>query len=269
VTPQGPRAGVFTRLPAYVAAAAGLPASARLADDVCGAVAVIPGSGNWWAGLLDARDGGAAAVVIADPAALPREVFAAGAWSGGIPVVVERPGLRADMVADAVRARRGTLPRVVTVECAASAALLGAVIRDGLGWARSLAGSPLTLRAGVAAAQGTMALLDSPVAGGSRLPSTMVGTVLEGPAAGGVLQVLALGEVRTEVAIDHAAGWAKLETSTAEGALTAPERYEAPARLALRRAIEATSSGREVADLPELLEDQLLAHEVTSARATR
>ncbi|MHC6229253.1 hypothetical protein ACX5I6_05825 [Arthrobacter sp. MMS24-T111] len=269
MTLQGRRAGVFTRLPAYVAAAAGLPASARLAEDVRGAVAVIPGSGNWWAGLLDARDRGAAAVVIADPAALPREVFAAGAWSGGIPVVVDRPGLRTDMVADAVRARRGTLPRVVTVECAAPAALLDAVIRDGLGWARFLAGSRLTFRAGMAAAQGTMALLDSPVAGGSRLSSTLVGTVLEGPAAGGLLQVLGLGEVRTEVAIDHAAGRVKLEASTVEGALTAPERYEAPARLALRRAIEAASSGREVADLEELVEDQRLAHDVASARAAQ
>jgi hypothetical protein len=236
---------------------------------MCGAVAVIPGSGNWWAGLLDARDEGAAAVVIADPAALPREIFDAGMWAGGIPVVVDRPGLRTDMVADAVEARRGTLPRVVTVECAAPAALLGAVIRDGLGWARSLGGSPLTLRAGMAAAQGSMALLDSPVAGGSRLPSTMVGTVLGETAGGGLLQIRALGEVRTEVAIDHAAGRVKLETSTAEGALTAPERYEAPARLALRRAIEATSSGREVADLQELLEDQRLANEVTSAWATQ
>ncbi|WP_285318810.1 hypothetical protein [Pseudarthrobacter sp. lyk4-40-TYG-27] len=269
MTPLGPRAGVFTRSPAYVAAAAGLPASARLADDVCGAVAVIPGSGNWWAGLLDARDEGAAAVVIADPAALPREVFAAGTWSGDIPVVVDRPGLRADMVANAVRARRGTLPRVVTVECAAPAALLDAVIRDGLGWARTLTGSQLTLRAGMAAAQGVLALLDSPVAGGSRIPSTLVGTALEGPAAGGLIQVLALGEVRTEVAIDHAAGRVKLETSTVEGALRAPERYEAPARLALRRAIEAASSGREVADLQELLEDQRLAHDVASARAAQ
>ncbi|WP_285246691.1 hypothetical protein [Pseudarthrobacter sp. efr-133-R2A-89] len=269
MTPQGPRAGVFTRLPAYVAAAAGLPASARLAEDVCGAVAVIPGSGNWWAGLLDARDQGAAAVVIADPAAPPLEVFAAGAWSGGIPVVVDRPGLRADMVADAVRARRGTLPRVVTVECTAPAALLDAVIRDGLGWARSLAGSQLTFRAGMAAGQGIMGLLDSPMAGGGRLSSTLVGTVLEGPAAGGLLQVLALGEVRTEVAIDLAAGRVKLGTSTVEGALRAPERYEAPARLALRRAIEAASSGREVADLEELLEDQRLAHDVASARAAQ
>ncbi|WP_308929064.1 hypothetical protein [Arthrobacter sp. SLBN-112] len=254
-----------TRLPAYVAAAAALSRSAGLANGIRGAVAVIPGSGNWWAGLLAAREEGAVAVVIADPAVLPEEVLDAGSWAGGIPVVVERPGLRADMVADAVRARRGTQARMVTVECAAPATRLGAVIRDGVGWARSLAGGPLTLQKGTAVAEGAMALMDSPLTGGGHLPSTLVGTVLGGPAAGGLLQVLALGEVRTEVAIDHDAGRVKLETSTPEGSLRAPERYETSARLALRRAIEAMSSGGQVADLRELLEDQRIAHKLMQA----
>jgi hypothetical protein len=41
--------------------------------------------------------------------------------------------------------------------------------------------------------------------------------------------------------------------------LRAPERYESSARLALRRALAACSSGEPVADLDELLEDISLA----------
>jgi hypothetical protein len=51
----------------------------------------------------------------------------------------------------------------------------------------------------------------------------------------------------------------RLETSTEEGILRAPERYESSARLALRRALAACSSGEPVADLDELLEDISLA----------
>lgn len=76
--------------------------------------------------------------------------------------------------------------------------------------------------------------------------------------AGGLLQLLALGEVRTEVAVDQPAGLTRLETSTEDGTLRAPERYESSARLALRRALVACSSGQPVTDLDELLEDSAL-----------
>ena len=68
-----PGRGIFTALPSYVAAVAELSVSAALTGDVSGAVAVVPGSGDWWQGMLAARAGGAAAVVIADPAVLPQE----------------------------------------------------------------------------------------------------------------------------------------------------------------------------------------------------
>lgn len=248
---------VHAALPAYVAAVAELPVSAALADDARGAVAVVPGCGNWWQGMLGARAGGASAVVLADPAVLPQDAFVSHPWPGDIPVIVERPRLRPDVVADAVAARRGSRARIITVECTAPAAGLDAVIRDGFGWVRSLAGSPLRFQAGIATARGRMALLDCGSLDGGAVPATLIGTAAGGLHPGGLLQVLALGEVRTELTVDQPAGLARLESSTEEGALTAPERYESSARVALRRAVEACSAGP-VPDLHELLEDMAL-----------
>lgn len=250
--------GVFTALPSYVAAVAELSVSAALADRVSGAVVVVPGSGDWWQAMLAARAGGAAAVVIADPPALPREALASHPWPGGIPVIVERPRLRPDVVADAVQARRGSPARIVSVECAAPAAGLDAVIRDGFGWVRSLVQGPLTMRSGAAGAQARIALLDAPGPDGGSIPATLAATAAGGRHTGGLLQLLALGEVRTEVTVDQPAGLTRLETSTEDGTLRAPERYESSARLALRRALNACSSGRPVTDLEELLEDSAL-----------
>jgi hypothetical protein len=255
---RGHRQGIVTALPSYVAAVAELPLSAALAGDVDGAVVVVPGSGNWWQGMMAARHGGAAAVVIADPRVVPHEVLASGSWPGGIPVIVERPRLRPDVVADAVRARRGSPARIVTVECAAPSAGLDAAIRDGLGWVRSLAQGPLTLRSSVATEHGRVALLDSAGTAGASIPATLAATTMAaaGPgAAGGLLQVLALGEVRTDVTVDQPAGLTRLETSTEVGVLRAPERFESSARLALRRALEGCSTGEPTPDLDELLED--------------
>ncbi|MFF2028774.1 hypothetical protein [Arthrobacter sp. NPDC058192] len=250
--------GVFTALPSYVGAVAELPLSAVLTADVSGAVVVVPGSGDWWQALLSARAGGAAAVVIADPEVLPQETIGSGSWPADVPVIVERPRLRPDAVAEAIRARGGSPARIVTVECFAAVASLDAVIRDGVGWARSLLPGSLTLRSGVAAAQSRIALLDSAGAAGGSIPTTLAGTVAGGLHPGGLLRLLALGEVRTELTVDQPAGLTRLETSTEDGALRAPERYESSARLALRRALVACSSGEHVTDLEELLEDMAL-----------
>ena len=144
----------------------------------------------------------------------------------------------------------------------ATAAGLNDVIRDGLGWVRSLVQGPLTLVAGSCAGQVRMALLDTRAADGTSIPATLVGTVLDGPGAGGFLQVLALGEVRTELVLDQAAGLVRLETSTAGETLGAPQHYESSARLTLRRTLEALSSGQPVPDLEDLLQDIRLAREL-------
>ena len=100
MTMNGSRVGVATRLPSYRAAIAELSRSATLVEEARGAVAVVPGVGDWWQGLLSARDQGAAAVVLAEPEMLPRELFDGGSgpgtWPADIPVVVERPRLRPD-----------------------------------------------------------------------------------------------------------------------------------------------------------------------------
>ncbi|CAN7326735.1 hypothetical protein ASF98_13505 [Arthrobacter sp. Leaf337] len=250
--------GVVTALPSYVAAVAELPLSAALTDGVSGAVVVVPGSGDWWQGMLAARAGGASAVVVADPGVLPREIVEAEPWPGGIPVIVERPRLRPDVVAEAVRARRGSPARIITVECAAPAPALDAAIRDGFGWQRSLAQRKLALRSNIATAQGRMALLDWEGASGGTVPATLAATVVGGLRAGGLLQVMALGEVRTEVTVDQPAGLIRLETSTEDGTLRAPDHHESSARLALRRAFNAYASGVAATDLEGLLEDMAL-----------
>ena len=248
---------ICTELPVYTAALAELPLSAALADDVHGAVAVVPGTGDWWQSMLAAVAGGASAVVLADPVMLPRGAVEPDRRLPGIPVIVERPRLRPDIVGDAVGARRGSHARMVTVECAAPAVGLDGAILDGFGWARSLIGGPLSFRAGIATAQGRLALLDSGADDGS-VPASLMGTPVGGLHGGGLLQVLALGEVRTEVTVDQPAGLNRVETVTEEGALRAPERYESSARLALRRAIEACSSDGPVADLHDLFQDMAL-----------
>jgi hypothetical protein len=204
-------------------------------------------------------------VVLADPAVLPRGAVESERWPEGIPVIVERPRLRPDLVADAVAARRGSHARIVTVECAAPAAGLGEVICDGFGWMRSLAGGALALQSSIATVHSRIALLDSVDIRGGTVPATLSATVVSGPHGGGLLQVLALGEVRTAVTLDRPAGLARVETTTEEGALRAPERFESSARLALRRAIDACLSDGPTADLEELLQDMALARSLLDA----
>lgn len=249
---------VFTALPAYAAAVAELPVSAALTEDMRGAVVVVPGTGDWWRGMLAARAAGASAVVVTDPAVLPRGAVDPERWPGDIPVIVERPRLRPDVVADAVGARRRSPARIINVECAAPAAVLGALICDGFGWMRSLAGGSVTLQSSIATGHSRIALLGSGGYKGGPVPATLSATAIGGLHAGGLLQVLALGEVRTEVTVDQPAGLTRVETFTGEGALRASERYESSARLAVRRAVDACLSDWPAADFEELLQDMAL-----------
>ncbi|HKU03996.1 MAG TPA: hypothetical protein VJQ80_14415 [Arthrobacter sp.] len=269
MTATGRRLGVFTRLPSYLGAAAGLSTTAIPAGEPGGAVVVVPGSGDWWQGMLAARDQGAAAVIIADPQVLPRDYPDAGSWRGDIPVVVDRPRLRPDIVAGAVQARRGHRARAITVECAAPAAELEAVAGDGFGWVRSLGEGALALRAAGGATHGGIALMDVR-SGGASLSATLAGTALGGGrGAGGLLQVLALGEVRTEVVVDQPAGSVRVETSTVDGILTAADQYESTARLALRRALDSCRSGLPTAELEDLLTDLALARRMLRGSRNR
>lgn len=259
MTAAGRRFTVSTRLPRYRAALAQLPVSAGPADDVRGGVAVVPGSGDWWQGVLAARAGGALAVVLADPGMLPRGAVDGSPWPVDIPVIVDRPGLRADVVADAAQARQSSQPRMLTIDCAAPAAGMAGVVLDGIGWARSLMGAGLKLCSGASTTGATMALLEGWGVDGMATPVTLMATRTGGRRPGGLIRVVAHGDVRTEVTIDQPAGLVCIETSTGEGVFRAPLRYEAPARLALRRAQEACVSGQPPGDLADLLADMSVA----------
>ncbi|MCU1568756.1 MAG: hypothetical protein JWQ56_3693 [Pseudarthrobacter sp.] len=262
---QDQAVSVYSTLPAYTAAVAELPVSAAHTENVRGAVAVVPGAGDWWQGMLAARAGGASAVVLADPAVLPRGAGESERWPGDIPVIVERPRVRFDVVAAAVAARRGSPARIITVECAAPAAGLGALICDGFGWMRSLAGGALALQSSIATVHSRIALLDSVDFKSGTVPATLSATTIGGLPSGGLLQVLVLGEVRTEVTVDQPAGFARVETATEEGSLRAPVRYESSARVALRRAFDACLSGEPATDLEELLQDLALTRALLDA----
>ncbi|MBT2249345.1 hypothetical protein JHV56_11595 [Arthrobacter sp. BHU FT2] len=259
---SGPRGlRIATELPAYRAAAAQLPVTAVPLDpagsaQVRGALVVVPGVGPWWRGILAARDAGAAAAIVADPVTVPPEAAEVLAVPPGIPVIVERPRLRADLAGDALSGRAGG-PTLISIEAAAASAGFEAVLRDAVGWARTLTGPPEAgpvLRSAAATPHGRMALLDAGPPDGA-VPVSLLAAVLQGKQCGGLVKVLALGTVRTEVTIDQQAGLARVQRSTADGDLVAPARFEASARLALRRAAAACADGREVADLRELLLD--------------
>ncbi|MEW9871569.1 hypothetical protein [Arthrobacter sp. HS15c] len=248
------RMGVCAVLPDYRAAVAELPVTAALSESPRGSVVVVPGAGMWWDRALAARAEGAAALVIADPQDLPREAREVLRTLTGIPVIIERPRLRPDLVADAIQGRAGIPASIIAVECGAPASELSPVLRDGFGWARVFAGGPLSLLSGAATAQARVALLE-PRERRAGPAVTVAGNVEAGHGPGGLLRILALGEVRSEVSVDQPAGLTRLETCTEEGGLVAPRRFEASARLALRRAFEACSTGEAVTDLEDFLDD--------------
>ena len=81
-------------------------------------------------------------MVIADPRNCRRKRMEALRALKDIPVVVERPRLRPDLVADAARAGEAVPAAMVVVECAASAAELDGVITDGFALGAGLRGRP-------------------------------------------------------------------------------------------------------------------------------
>ncbi|GAA3311161.1 hypothetical protein [Arthrobacter ramosus] len=256
---EGAAVPVFTSLPAYRAAAAELPLSTRLTTTVGGSVAVVPGAGEWWKEAAEARRQSAAAIVVVDPVEAPASaVEMLHQRCKGIPVIVERPRLRSDVVADARAGRAGIPARVVMVECASLDSEFEAVVRDAIGWARVFDGGSLRVRSVSATPRSRMGLLESASAAGA-LPIALSATTLAGREEGGLVRVLVLAEVLSSVTVDVPAGLMCVENSTSEGTLRMSTRFEASARLSLRRALEALASGEALADLEELLHDSRLA----------
>ncbi|WP_439592898.1 hypothetical protein [Microbacterium sp.] len=232
----------------YRAAVAELPLTAQLAERAAGAVVVVTGV-EWVDAAFAAAEAGAAALIVADPAVAPADDLRRLGQRIVVPVVVERPLLRPDLAAQAVRGRGDDMPRVITVDAVAGAARRAVVVRDAVGWIRALAGDDLDVRS----AAGGLALLET----SAGIAATL--SVAATSRGEGWIRARALGEVRTEVEVTGRDG--RLATSSSAGRLRAPGLFESSERLALRRAIEAADSGERSADLAELLADSLLAAE--------
>ncbi|KJL42914.1 hypothetical protein [Microbacterium trichothecenolyticum] len=251
---------VRTDLDAYRIAVAELPESAVASLGMEGAVTVVSGGGAWWAVASDAITAGAAAVVVAQPAVAPSEALdALASLAGATPVIVQRPLLRADVVA-AVGASIQKLPApgALAVECHAPARTLGPALRDAIGWARVIAGAPLA--PGVTESWGgrVLALLES--ARGSAV--SIVAAAQPGAPSLGRARITSIAQARVEVDAD-------LDTvacvTDAAGRSILPALFESPERVALRRAIAAVRAAEPLSDLADLRHDTALAAALLSA----
>jgi hypothetical protein len=232
-------------LPEFEAGVAGLPRSAATTNDPLGAIVVVDGGDRWWDAATDAVDGGARAVIVADPVDAPVEAIDALATRARIPVLVHRSRLRHDLVSQALEARDGAAPRVLVAECRAEPADLPALVRDAIGWMRALTGAPMEV-----AATGGAALLRASEGG---LPvGSLIATATT--AGGPVLRIRALGETTTELEFDESFGRHELSTSTARGRMVSPALHESAARAALRRAIDVVAADGAAAHPARLVE---------------
>jgi hypothetical protein len=236
--------GVFTREPRYRAALAELPLSARSVEVADGAVVVVTGGPGWVDAAAASAAAGAVALVIVRPAFVPADSLRRLAGEVGIPVVLERPLLRADVAADAATARSGSAARMLVADGAAPASRLPVVVRDAVGWLRAL--TPENLR--LVAASGSFAMLETETG----VPAT-VSVVATARPGGGWIHAQALGEVISEVEVEKDA--AQVVTATAAGRMIAPPRFESSARLALRRALAAVDAPADADDLRRLADD--------------
>ncbi|MGZ8805017.1 MAG: hypothetical protein ACXWZG_06950, partial [Microbacterium sp.] len=98
---------VFAPAGAYRTAVAELPLSARRASGAAGSIVVVPAGSAWVDAVRAAAANGALAVVVADPASAPAAEVRRLAEGTHVPVIVERPLLRADVAADARATREG------------------------------------------------------------------------------------------------------------------------------------------------------------------
>ncbi|MGC5223415.1 hypothetical protein ACPW96_12600 [Micromonospora sp. DT81.3] len=244
--------GVVAEVASYRVAVAELPLSTRLADDRAGAIVVVEGTARWCDGVRAAAEAGAAAVVVSRPVAVGAElVQALVADLGSLPVLIERPFLRHDTVADlrSVRDADAARPAVVAVDAVAAASTFDVVLRDAIGWLRVLSGGRPTLKA---AGDGT-ALIET--ADGGSGPAVL--TAVRVLAGSDRVNALSLGEVRAEIDASEAGG--VVSTTTPIGRTTLPRRHESHERLTLRRALDALAGGSATTDLAELAEDAHLA----------
>ena len=251
---------VRSDLDAYRIAVAELPESAVASLGMEGAVTVVSGGDAWWSVASDAIAAGAAAVVVARPAVAPSEALdALASLAGATPVVVERPLLRADVVA-AVGASIQKLPApgAIAVECHAPARTLSPALRDAIGWARVIAGAPLAPVTAESWDGRVLALLES--AQGASV--SIVAAAQPGAPSLGRVRITSIAQTRVEVDADLDA---VVCVTDAAGRSILPALFESPERVALRRAIAAVRTPESLSDLADLRHDTALAAALLSA----
>lgn len=246
----------------YRVAVAELPDSAIASHDVDGAVVVVAGDDAWWQGASDAASAGAAAVVVARPSAAPVESLdALASLADATPVVVERPLLRADMVAGVSDSIEG-LPAAgaLVVECHAPARTLALALRDAIGWARVIAGAPLMLRAAESWGGRVLGLLESE----HGAVVSVVAALQSGAPSLGRVRITTVAGARVEIDADRDT---VVAITDAAGRRILPARFESSERVALRRAIAAADTTRRSSDLADLRHDTALADALRTGRS--
>lgn len=239
--------GVFDPAGIYRSAVAELPLHARSSGHVAGAIGVVFGVDDWIAAVARLQSEGAVAVVVSDPDVTSVQDIRHLVRHTRIPVVLERPLLRADAAAAALAGRNGHAPRLLVADGAARPGAVDVVARELCGWVRILAGQQFA----VAAADTSLALLT----GAAGVPAA-ISVVSVRRRGSGHLRVQALGEVITDVRVEGRE--TRMSTSSAAGSLVAPVLYESSERVALRRAFGALASPALIADLEELALDSAL-----------
>lgn len=231
---------VWTDMAAYSAAVAELAprvVPGRGADTI----RVVEGRGAWWERLVDAT-----AFVVDEPDPAPASISAA-LRARGTPIVVVRRRLRPDVVADA--GAEPAEPRHVVVDAWGGRTDATALLRDAIGWARVLAGGPLSVVARTETASATTLALRGPNGIGASVTRGIGGGV------GGALTATALGSGRVEVRVDSASSLCEVTFEDGAGRRSTPVRRESPERLALRRMLDAMEAGTVLRDLAELAAD--------------
>jgi hypothetical protein len=143
---------------------------------------------------------------------------------------------------------------LVLVELSSTAEDVAALLRDGVGWARVLAGESLELLDVRSTPRGILLQLRGVTAG---TPATVLHARRDQGAPW--LRAIALDSTRVEVTLELGTISPTVDRTDAEGRLRAPSHYESTARLALRRGLDAIAGGGHPTDLEEFLHDSWLA----------
>jgi len=244
----------------WLAAVAELPRNARPATEVTGSITVITGEVGWGSRLRRAVDDGSVGIVLADPlTASLDELREADLADRSVPVAIDRPRLRSDVALDATPTGNAT----IHIEVGASRPDLGAVLRDGIGWGRLLAGGELEIVDATTTPRGVLALLRRVEASDDRGPSTVTVLATRGEISAPWIRATVVGAERVEVVVDRRTS---VFRSTEDGVLRLPTRFESTARLTLRRVIDAVESSGHPNDLAHLRHDSRLALDLLSPR---